>query len=394
MTTPYPTEGHPARDSDDARQDAQHDAQQDEAQDQAQDEAQHDDAVRDGAGLDEAMTERIPVVATQPAGPEAAETTELDWQPLGDDVMRLVFTACHPALSRESQVALTLRVVAGLTTEEIARLLLTSVPTVQARITRAKKSLAAAGVPFRTPDPSEWGERLGGVLAVVYMTFTEGYAATSGDRWVRPDLADEAIRLGRMLVGLLPREPEVLALVALMEFQRARFAARESRTGAPVLLADQDRSRWDRGQIARAVDLCERADAAATTRGTGRGPYALQAEIAQCHAVAPSLAATDWDRIVLLYEILGRIAPNPVVELNRAAAVSMASGPAEALGIVDTLAQASVLRGSHLLPSVRGELLARLGRVDEARSELLAAAALTANTAQRTALEGKAAALA
>lgn len=322
------------------------------------------------------------------------ETTELDWQPLGDDVLRLVFTACHPALSRESQVALTLRVVAGLTTEEIARLLLTSVPTVQARITRAKKSLAAAGVPFRTPDPSEWGERLGAVLAVVYMTFTEGYAATSGDRWVRPDLADEAIRLGRMLVALLPREPEVLALVALMEFQRSRFAARESRTGAPVLLADQDRTRWDRGQIARALDLRERADAAAAARGTGRGPYALQAEIAQCHATAPSLAETDWDRIVLLYEVLGRIAPNPVVELNRAAAVSMASGPVEALEIVDALAQSGALRGSHLLPSVRGELLARLGRADEARTELLAAAALTANAAQRAALEGKAAALA
>jgi predicted RNA polymerase sigma factor len=264
---------------------------------------------------------------------------------------------------------------------------------VQARITRAKKALAAARVPFETPDPSEWRARLGAVLGVVYLVFTEGYAATAGDRWVRPDLADEAIRLGRMVVGLLPREPEPLGLLALMEFQRSRFAARVDGSGMPVLLADQDRSRWDRGQIQRAIGLLERADAAATARGTGRGPYALQAAIAQCHAVAASVAETDWARIVTLYEVLGRVAPNPVVDLNRAVAVSMAQGPAEALPIVDALEESGALRGSHLVPSVRGELLAQLGRVDEARAELLTAAALCANVAQQRVLRGKAAAL-
>lgn len=321
------------------------------------------------------------------------EATDDEWQPIDDDVMRLIFTACHPALSRESQVALTLRVVAGLSTEEIARMLLTTVPTVQARITRAKKSLAAARVPFETPDPPEWKARLSAVLGVVYLVFTEGYAATGGERWVRPDLADEALRLGRIVAGLLPREPEPLALVALMEFQRSRFAARETRTGEPVLLADQDRSRWDRGQILRGVEVLKKADAAAAARGIGRGSYALQAAIAQCHAVAPSVEETDWPRIVLHYEVLGRLAPSPIVELNRAVAVSMAYGPADALQMVDALEASGDLRGSHLVPSVRGELLAQLGRVDEARSELLTAAGLTANAAQRKVLEAKADAL-
>lgn len=319
--------------------------------------------------------------------------SEDEWMPIDDDVLRLVFTACHPVLSRESQVALTLRVVAGLSTEEIARMMLTSVPTVQARITRAKKSLAAANIPFESPDPSEWKARLTAVLGVVYLVFTEGYAATGGDRWVRPDLADEAIRLGRTVSMLLPNEPEPLALVALMEFQRSRFAAQEERDGAPVLLADQDRRRWDHGQIARANLLLARADAAAAARRVGRGAYALQAAIAQCHAVASSVEETDWARIVLLYDVLGRLAPNPIVELNRAVAVSMASGPAEALAIVDGLEQAGALRGSHLVPSVRGELLSRLGRADEARAELMTAAALTANEAQRQVLTAKAAAL-
>jgi len=231
------------------------------------------------------------------------------------------------------------------------------------------------------------------VLGVVYLVFTEGYAATAGDRWVRPDLADEAIRLGRMVAGLLPREPEPLALVALMEFQRSRFAARETRSGQPVLLADQDRSRWDHGQIARAIELLKKADALAAARGTGRGPYALQAAIAQCHAVAPSVDETDWNRIVLLYEVLGRIAPSPVVELNRAVAVSKASGAADALRIVDELEGSGALRGSYLVPSVRGELLAQLGRYDEARSELLTAAGLTANEVQQRVLREKAEAL-
>jgi RNA polymerase sigma factor (sigma-70 family) len=321
------------------------------------------------------------------------EASADDFNPIDDDVLRLIFTACHPALSRESQVALTLRVVAGLSSEEIGRMLLVTVPTVQARITRAKKSLAAAQVPFETPDPSEWTARLAGVLGVIYLIFTEGYAATGGDRWVRPDLADEALRLGRTLAALLPREPEALSLVALMEFQRSRFAARESAAGQPVLLADQDRRRWDRGQIARAVGILARADAAAAARSVGRGAYALQAAIAQCHAVAPSVDQTDWDRIVVLYEVLGRVSPSPVVELNRAVAVSMASGPAAALVIVDRLEQAGALRGSHLVPSVRGELLVQLGRPDEARAELLTAAALTANSATRQVLRDKAAAL-
>ncbi|WP_396657961.1 RNA polymerase sigma factor [Microbacterium sp.] len=320
------------------------------------------------------------------------EASDDEWQPIDDDVLRLIFTACHPVLSRESQVALTLRVVAGLSTEEIARMLLTSVPTVQARITRAKKSLAAAKVPYESPDPNEWMPRLAAVLGVVYLVFTEGYAATAGERWVRPDLADEALRLGRMVAGLLPREPEPLGLVALMEFQRSRFAARESHDG-PVLLADQDRSRWDRGQILRGIRTLEKADAAAAARRTGRGPYALQAAIAQCHAVAPSVDETDWPRIVVLYEVLGRVAPSPVVELNRAVAVSMASGPAAALPLVDALEESGALRGSHLVPSVRGELLGRLGRLEEARSELLTAAALTVNEAQQRVLRDKAAAL-
>ena len=317
------------------------------------------------------------------------EALDDEWQPIDDDIVRLVFTACHPALSRESQVALTLRVVAGLSTEEIARMLLTTVPTVQARITRAKKTLAAARVPFETPEPGEWAARLTTVLGVVYLVFTEGYAATGGERWVRPDLADEAIRLGRVVVGLLPREPEPLALVALMELQRSRFAAREMPDGTPVLLADQDRRRWDHGQIARAVSVLRRADAAASARRTGRGPYALQAAIAECHAIAPSVEATDWAGIVLLYETLGRVAPNPVVDLNLAVAVSMATGPAEALALVDAIDDAA-FRGSYLLPSVRGELLSRLGRIDEARSELRTAASLVRNAAQRSVLEAKA----
>lgn len=324
---------------------------------------------------------------------ELDEASDDRWEPIDDDVLRLVFTACHPVLSRESQIALTLRVVAGLSTEEIARMLLTSVPTVQARITRAKKSLAAAHVPFEAPDPAEWKARLAGVLGVVYLVFTEGYASTSGDRWMRPDLADEALRLGRIVAGLLPSEPEPLGLVALMEFQRSRFAAREERDGTPILLSDQDRRRWDHGQIARGVQVLGRADALARRRGVGRGPYALQAAIALCHAVAPSVAETDWPRIVVLYEVLGRIAPNPVVDLNRAVAVSMATGPADALEIVDALVASGALAGSHLVPSVRGELLARLGRRAEARGELARAAELTGNAAQRGVLEAKAEAL-
>ena len=316
---------------------------------------------------------------------DLAETAEQDWEPVGDDVLRLVLIACSPRLSRESQVALTLRVVNGLTTEEIARLLLVPVPTVQARITRAKKALA--GVPFETPDPAEWSGRLGGVLGVVYLVFTEGYAATSGAEWMRPDLAAEALRLGRVLAGLVPREPEVHGLVALMELQASRFAARRGPDGEPVLLEDQDRTRWDRAQIGRGTAALARADAL----GRGRGPYALQAAIAEQHAIAASVATTDWPRVVALYDALGRLTPNPVVELNRAVAVSMAEGPEAGLALVDALAARGVLGSSHLLPSVRGELLLRLGRRAEAREALEQAAALTSNERTRAVLLAKAA---
>jgi RNA polymerase sigma factor (sigma-70 family) len=332
----------------------------------------------------EKLTERYRLLAN-----ELDEGVDDVWEPIPDDVLRLVFTACHPALSREAQLALTLRVVGSLTTEEIARLFLVPVATVQQRIVRAKKTLQAASVPFELPEPREWPERLGGVLGVVYLMFTEGYAATAGERWMRPELADEAVRLARMLAGLLPREPEVHGLVALLELQRSRFAARTDATGAPVLLTDQDRRRWDRAQIQRGREALARGDAL----GRGRGPYALQAAIAACHAVAPSVEATDWERIVVLYEALGRIAPSPVVELNRAVAVAMATGPATALRIVDQLASEGALRGSHLLPSVRGELLARLGRIEEARGERTTAASLTANDRERQVLLDKAAAL-
>lgn len=317
------------------------------------------------------------------------EATDEEWQPIDDDVLRLVFTACHPVLSREAQVALTLRTVAGLSTEEIARMLLVPVATVQQRIVRAKKTLAAARIPFEAPDPNEWSARLGAVLGVVYLVFTEGYAATSGDRWIRQEVAFEALRLGRVLAGLLPREPEVHGLVALMEFQSSRFAARVSRDGTPILLADQNRSRWDRSAIARGQSALQRADAV----GRGRANYSLQAAIAECHSISASIAETDWERIVVLYEALGQLAPSPVVELNRAVAVAMATGPANALAIVDRLASDGAFRGSHLLPSVRGELLARLGRTEEARSELLTAASLAANERESAVLRGKAAAL-
>jgi RNA polymerase sigma factor (sigma-70 family) len=312
-----------------------------------------------------------------------------DWEPIDDDVLRLVFIACHPVLGREAQVALTLRLIGGLTTVEIARMFLVPVATVQQRIVRAKKTLAAAKVPFEVPDPTEWRARLGSVLNVVYLIFTEGYAATAGDRWMRPELADEALRLGRILTGLTPREPEAHALVALMELQASRFGARVAADGTPILLADQDRARWDHGQIGRGRAALARADAL----GRGRGPYALQAAIAEFHATASSVATTDWGQIVLLYEALGRLAPNPVVELNRAVAVSMATGPASALAIVDGLADDGALRGSHLLPSVRGELLSRLGRIEEARAELVVAAGLATNERERAVLRAKADAL-
>ena len=320
-----------------------------------------------------------------------AQTDSLigEWEPIEDDVLRLIFIACHPVLSRESQVALTLRIVGGLTTSEIARMLLTSVPTVQARITRAKRTLSEAGVPFEAPETNQWGERLVGVLSAIYLIFTEGYAATDGEAMVRRDLAREGLRLGRVLAALVPAEPEAHALVALMELQSSHFPARIDADGNAVLLADQDRRRWDRAQIRRGQAALARADAL----GRGRGPYGLQAAIAQCHAVAPSVAETDWDRIVLLYEALGRLAPNPVVELNRAVAVAMAGDPEEALEVVERAAEAKGLRNSHLVPSVRGELLSRLGRSADARRELFAAADLAGNEQVARTLRAKAAEL-
>ncbi|KTS12097.1 RNA polymerase sigma factor [Microbacterium testaceum] len=322
-------------------------------------------------------------------GADLDEISDAEWQPIDDDVLRLVFAACHPVLSREAQVALTLKVVGGLDTEAIARLFLVPVPTMQQRIVRAKKALTAARVPFAVPEPAEWPARRGAVLSVIYLIFTEGYAASGGDAVLRTELAHEAVRLGRVVNRLMPREPEALGLSALMELQASRFAARVDANGDAVLLADQDRRRWDHSAITRGRALLDRADA----MGKGRGPYQLQAAIALCHAEASSVDATDWERIVLLYEMLGRVAPSPVVELNRAVAVSMASGPLEGLAIVDDLAEAGVLRGSHLIPSVRGELLARLGRHDEARAQLLEAADRTRNERAAALLRRKAEAL-
>ena len=312
---------------------------------------------------------------------------DVPWDPdlIDDDVLRLVFVACHPVLSREASVALTLRTVGGLTTEEIARAFLVPVATVQQRIVRAKKTLAAAAVPFEVPPREEYPARLSAVLSVLYLIFNEGYAAASGPEWMRPDLAREALRLARVLAELVPREPEAHGLAALMEFLVARFPARVDASGHPILLADQDRARWDRALIARGRAALARADAL----GRGRGSYGLQAAIAECHDLALSVDGTDWGRIVVLYEALGRIAPSPVVELNRAVAVSMAEGPATALRLVDELVASGALAGYALLPSVRGELLARLGRAEEARAEFARAIAQTANERERVVLEGK-----
>ena len=307
---------------------------------------------------------------------------------IDDDVLRLIFISSHPVLSREGRIALTLRVVGGLTTEEIARAFLTSTATVAARITRAKKTLAAANVPFEVPDRSQYPQRLSAVLSVIYLIYNEGYSASSGQRWIRDELCSEALRLGRVLAALVPDEAEVHGLVSLMEFQSSRFAARTDDAGRPILLEDQNRTKWDRAQIQRGVAALERAANALQRRGVGWGPYALQAALAECHAVAPTAAETDWARIVLLYDGLLQLGPSPVVELNRAVAVAMASSPADALEIVDNL---DGLAGSYLLPSVRGELLARLGRDTEAADEFDRAASMTDNEREREVLAGKAA---
>ena len=298
-----------------------------------------------------------------------------------DDVLRLMFTACHPVLTTESRVALTLRLVGGLSTREIARAYLSSEATVAQRISRAKRTIAEAGVPFEVPSGPERPERLASVLEVVYLIFNEGYAATSGDDWVRPALSDEALRLGRLLASLAPREPEVHGLLALMQLQASRSAARIGPSGEAVLLRDQDRGRWDRELIAAGLESLGRA---------GRGPYGLQAAIAACHAVAPSVDETDWVRIASLYAELAVVTGSPVVELNRAVAVAQAYGPAAGLEIVDGLREHRALRDYHLLPSVRGELLSSLGRADEARAEYARAAELATNEQERALLRRRA----
>ncbi|HKS43517.1 MAG TPA: sigma-70 family RNA polymerase sigma factor [Amycolatopsis sp.] len=321
-----------------------------------------------------------------PADP-ARGAEDVLWDPdqIDDDVLALMFISCHPVLSREARVALTLRVVGGLTSDEIAKAFLVPTATVQARITRAKKTLGAARVPFRVPPAEERAERLGSVLSVVYLIFTEGSSASSGDDLIRLDLASEARRLARVLARLVPDEPEVNGLLSLLELTAARFPARTGPDGEPVLLEHQDRRRWDRAAIRRGRAALARAEQV----GRGLGAYGLQAAIAECHAIAGSVEATNWERIVLLYEALGRLAPSPVVDLNRAVAVSMAQGPAAALPIVDELVTAEALPNSHLLPTVRGELLARLGRTGEARAELELAARLCGNARERAVLERK-----
>lgn len=298
---------------------------------------------------------------------------------VGDDLLRLVFIACHPVLSMEARVALTLRLLGGLTTAEIARAFLASEPTIAQRIVRAKRTLADAHVPFELPPKSELPERLASVLGVIYLIFNEGYSATAGDDWMRPALCEDALRLGRVLAELAPDEPEVHGLVALMEIQASRTHARTGPSGEPVLLLEQDRSRWDWLLIQRGQAALERAE----RLGGGRGPYALQAAIAACHARARSADQTDWPRIAALYAVLVEVMPSPVVELNRAVAVSMAAGPAAALEIVDQLERDGALERYHLLAAVRGDLLEKLGRLDEARVAFRRAAELTRNARER-----------
>ncbi|HVU81911.1 MAG TPA: RNA polymerase sigma factor [Rhodanobacteraceae bacterium] len=317
--------------------------------------------------------------------PDHADALDDD---IGDDLLRLIFTACHPVLTRDMQVALTLRMLGGLTTPEIARAFLVPEPTVAQRIVRAKRTLAEKHVPFDVPRGEELAPRLAAVLEVVYLIFNEGYTATAGDDWARPALCEEALRLGRVLAGLAPREPEVHGLVALMEIQASRLHARTAPNGTPVLLLDQDRARWDRLLIRRGLASLERAE----QLGGANGNYALQAAIAACHARALHAKDTDWKRIASLYARLADIAPSPVVELNRAVAVSMAEGPQAALQLVDALQKERALRDYHLLPSVRGDLLFKLGRRDEARAEFERAAALTGNARESELLRQRAAA--
>ncbi|NYE58868.1 RNA polymerase sigma factor (sigma-70 family) [Duganella sp. 1224] len=316
---------------------------------------------------------------------EAAVANALE-NDIGDDLLRLVFVACHPVLPTDGRVALTLRMLGGLSTEEIARAFLVPEKTVAQRIVRAKRTLAEAKVPFEAPRAHELGERLGSVLQVIYLIYNEGYSASAGADWMRPALCEEALRLGRILAGLQPDEPEVHGLVALMEIQSSRARARVGPDGAPILLLEQDRARWDQLLIRRGLAALARAEQA----GRGLGPYGLQAAIAACHARARQAADTDWARIAALYDALAQLSPSPIVELNRAVALSMAYGPQAGLEVVDGLLAAPALKNYHLLPSVRGDLLARLGRHDEARGEFERAAALTHNQRERQLLLARA----
>jgi RNA polymerase sigma factor (sigma-70 family) len=322
-----------------------------------------------------------------PAAEAAIEASEDD--DIGDDLLRLVFTACHPVLSTEARVALTLRLLGGLTTDEIARAFLVPEATVAQRIVRAKRTLAEAKVPFEVPRAEALPARLASVLEVIYLIFNEGYAATAGTDWMRPALCEEALRLGRILAALVPQESEAHALVALMEIQASRIGARTGPRGEPILLLDQNRARWDRLLIRRGLAALARAEAL----GGALGPYALQAAIAACHARASTADATDWPRIAALYDALAQLAPSPVVELNRGVALAMAFGPAAGLEVVDALKDEPRLASYHLLPSVRGDLLAKLGRDEEARAEFERAAALTRNARERELLLERAAAL-
>lgn len=305
---------------------------------------------------------------------------------VGDDLLRLIFTACHPLLAREARLALTLRLIGGLTTTEIARAFLSPEPTIAQRIVRAKRALAEAGVPFEVPRGDERTARVASVLEVIYLIFNEGYSATAGDDWLRPELAEEALRLGRIVAHLMPGEAEVHGLVALMEIQASRTRARTAADGAPILLFEQNRALWDRMLIRRGLVALKRAEDLAPVRG----PYTLQAGIAACHARARRAEETDWQRIVVLYEILAEVAPNPVVELNRAVALSYYAGPAVALDLVDQLTALPALRSYHLLPSVRADLLVKLGRLEEARAEFTRAAALTGNAREAELLRERA----
>jgi RNA polymerase sigma factor (sigma-70 family) len=330
---------------------------------------------------------------TAELGRELQEAEEPDWaaaldEVVEDDLLRLVFISCHPVLSREARVALTLRLLGGLTTDEIARAFLVGEATVAQRIVRAKRTLTAARVPFEVPTGPDFAARLSSVLEVIYLVFNEGYAATSGQDWVRPTLCQEAMRLGRILAELTPGESEVHGLVALMEIQASRLRARVGPSGEPVLLPDQDRGRWDRVLITRGLAALDRAE----NLGTALGPYALQAAIGACHARARSVEETDWSRIAALYEALAEIAPSPVIELNRAVAVSRAYGPAAGLELIEALRGVPALRGYHLLPSARGDLLEQLGRRDEARAEFERAASLTRNEREQGLLLARAAA--